>query len=481
MTASEAFPDMVTNNQRRATKIVATLGNVSSDPDCLRRLIEAGVNVFRLNFSHGTQEEQGARIDAIRQIETETGMPTCILADMQGPKYRISEVADGVAIKAGDLITFDQDEAIGSAIRVGMPHPEIFAAMYPGARFLMDDGKLVLVVKSLSDDSFVAEVVVGGPLKSRKGVNIPDIVLDTKPLTDKDLSDLEFALSKNVDWVALSFVQRASDMVEARALVGKRAALMAKIEKPAALKELGAIIEASDGIMVARGDLGVELPPEDVPAWQKKIIAKCRLVGKPVVVATQMLESMITAPAPTRAEASDVAGAVFDGTDAVMLSAETAAGQYPIESVEIMARIVRAAEAHIREDAASKYAQLPVEPTVYHAVARASVALADAVDADVMVAFSTSGNTAIRIARERPDTPFIVMTPHMEVQRRLALLWGTTTAHSAYSHDFENAIAEAADLVRKNGMASNGGHIVVVAGMPFGIAGTTNSMRVVRI
>ena len=472
---------MVTNGQKRATKIVATLGNVSSDPDSLRRLIEAGVNVFRLNFSHGTQEEQGARIDAIRQIETETGMPTCILADMQGPKYRISEVADGVAIKAGDLITFDQDEAIGSAIRVGMPHPEIFAAMYPGARFLMDDGKLVLVVKSLSDDSFVAEVVVGGSLKSRKGVNIPDIVLDTKPLTDKDMSDLEFALSKNVDWVALSFVQRASDMVEARALVGKRAALMAKIEKPSALKELGAIIEASDGIMVARGDLGVELPPEDVPAWQKKIIAKCRMVGKPVVVATQMLESMITAPAPTRAEASDVAGAVFDGTDAVMLSAETAAGQYPIESVEIMARIVRAAETHIREDAASKHAQLPVEPTVYHAVARASVALADAVDADVMVAFSTSGNTAIRIARERPDTPFIVMTPQMEVQRRLAILWGTTTAHSAYSQDFENAIAEAADLVRKNGMASNGGHIVVVAGMPFGIAGTTNSMRVVRI
>ena len=481
MTESEAFPDMVTNGQKRATKIVATLGNVSSDPDSLRRLIEAGVNVFRLNFSHGTQEEQGARIDAIRQIETETGIPTCILADMQGPKYRIGEVADGVDIKAGDQITFDQDKAIGSATRVGMPHPEIFAAMYTGARFLMDDGKLVLVVKSLNDDSFVAEVVVGGSLKSRKGVNIPDIVLDTKPLTDKDMSDLEFALSKNVDWVALSFVQRASDMVEARALVGKRAALMAKIEKPSALKELGAIIEASDGIMVARGDLGVELPPEDVPAWQKKIIAKCRMVGKPVVVATQMLESMITAPAPTRAEASDVAGAVFDGTDAVMLSAETAAGQYPIESVEIMARIVRAAETHIREDAVSKHAQLPVEPTVYHAVARASVALADAVDADVMVAFSTSGNTAIRIARERPDTPFIVMTPHMDVQRRLAILWGTTTAHSAYSQDFENAIAEAADLVRKNGMASNGGHIVVVAGMPFGIAGTTNSMRVVRI
>ena len=465
----------------RSTKIVATLGNVSSSPEMLTSLIAAGVNVFRLNFSHGTREEQGLRIDAIRALEAKTGVPTCILADLQGPKFRVGEIAKGTIVKADERITFDLDTKKGNANIVGLPHEEIFKAIFPGARLLMDDGKLVFRVVSVDTKKFVADVLVGGPLKSRKGVNLPDMTLDTNPLTSKDLDDLNYALDKGVDWVALSFVQRASDVIAARTIVGKRAVLMSKIEKPAALKELSDIIAASDGIMVARGDLGVELPPEHLPGWQKTIISKCRLVGKPVVVATQMLESMIDAPAPTRAEASDVAGAVFDGADAVMLSAETAAGQYPVESVEFMARIVSSAEAHILSDPTSGPGKLPVEKSVYHAVARTSVGLAETVEAKVMVAFSSSGNTAVRIARERPAIPFLVMTPHLEVRRKLCLLWGTYTAASAYSDDFESAITEAIFEIRKRGMAGTGQQVVIVAGMPFGIVGTTNSMRVVTL
>jgi pyruvate kinase len=466
---------------QRATKIVATLGNVSSSPEMLGKLATAGVNVFRLNFSHGTREEQGARIDAIRALEAKTGNPSCILADLQGPKFRVGKVADDTVVISGERIVFDLKTDMGNAKIVGLPHAEIFKAMYPGARLLMDDGKLVFKVVSVDTESFEAEIIVGGPLKSRKGVNLPDIILDTTPLTEKDLADLAYALEKGVDWVALSFVQRASDVIAARTIVGKQAALMSKIEKPAALKDLDDIIAASDGVMVARGDLGVELPPEQVPGWQKTIISKCRMVGKPVVVATQMLESMIEAPTPTRAEASDVAGAVFDGADAVMLSAETAAGHYPVESVEFMARIVTAAEAHIRSDPASGPGELPVEHSVYHAVARTSVALAETVEAKAMVAFSSSGNTAVRIARERPGIPFLVMTPHPDVQRKLCLLWGTHSAASAYSEDFESAITEAITEIRRRGMAGTGQQVVVVAGMPFGIVGTTNSMRVVTL
>lgn len=467
--------------QARSTKIVATIGNVSSDPAKLRQLHDAGVNVFRLNFSHGTQADQGARIDAIRAMEVDTGMPTCILVDLQGPKFRVGLVEDGIVVKAGSQIVFDMKTNTGNEARVGLPHPEIFKAMYPGARLLMDDGKLVFKVVTIDDASFTVEVIVGGPLKSNKGVNLPDIILDTNPLTEKDRKDLEFALKKGVDWVALSFVQRVTDIVAARTIIGKQAGIMAKIEKPAALDDLRNIIDAVDGVMVARGDLGVELPPEQVPGWQKTIISKCRMIGKPVIVATQMLESMIEAPTPTRAEASDVAGAVFDGADAVMLSAETAAGRYPIEAVEFMSRIVIEAESHISKHPESGPGQLPVEHSVYHAVARTSVSLAETVEARVMVAFSSSGNTALRIARERPSIPFLVMTPNLNVQRRLGLLWGTRTAASAFSEDFESAITEAIDEIKSRDLAGRGQQIVVVAGMPFGIEGTTNSMRVVTL
>ena len=463
------------------TKVVGTIGNVSSSPGMLAGLFESGLDVFRLNFSHGTREEQGARIEAIRALEVEYGQPTCILADLQGPKFRIGMVEEGVTVNSGDLVTFSLDHEEGNSRVIGLPHPEIFAAMFPGATLLMDDGKLAFKVVSLDKSTFKARVIFGGSIKSQKGVNFPDIVLDTSPLTEKDREDLAFALEKGIDWVALSFVQRASDVIAARAIIGKKAALMSKIEKPAAIAELDDIIAASDGVMVARGDLGVELPPEQVPGLQKTIISKCRLVGKPVIVATQMLESMIESPIPTRAEASDVAGAVFDGADAVMLSAETAAGNYPMASVEFMRRIVGAAEKHIQDNPSSGPEELPVEPSVYHAVAKASVALAKTVDAKVMVAFSSSGNTAVRIARERPETRFLVMTPNQGVRRKLCLLWGIQTGLSTQSDDFESAITEAVAEIRKLGLADNGDQIVVVAGMPFGIVGTTNSMRVITL
>lgn len=465
----------------RDTKILATVGSACESASELAALLDAGANVFRLNFSHSTQVEHGARIKAIRALETERQQPSCILADLQGPKHRLGEVSAGTIVEVGDTVTFDQQEEPGSSARLSLPHPEIFAAIIPGARLLIDDGKLVCRVTTIRDDSFDAEVIAGGKVKSRKGVNLPDIILDTKPLTEKDLADLEFALKQGVDWIALSFVQQASDIIDARRIIGRRAGLMAKIEKPSALSGLDDIIAASDGIMVARGDLGVELPPEMVPGWQKKIVARCRMVGKPVVIATQMLESMIESPSPTRAEASDVAGAVFDGADAVMLSAETAVGNYPVDAVGMMARILESAEAHIAQNPEASLPQLPVEPSIYHAVAKAAVALADSIEAKAIVAFTTSGNTAVRIARERPKIPLLLMTPNITIQRRFNLLWGTQSAASQLTEDYEVAISDALTTVQANKIAGSGDQIVVIAGMPFGVAGTTNSIRVVSL
>ena len=464
----------------RFTKIVATLGFASEAPEQIEALVAGGVNVFRLNFSHGTQAEHAARIKSIRAVETKVGHAIGILADMQGPKYRIGDVVDGAVLSEGQMLRIDQNPEIGDQNRVYLPHSEIFDALLPGHALLLDDGKLRLAVRELGADFMVAEVMVGGPLMSRKGVNIPDVKLATSPLTEKDLSDLAFALDHGVDWVALSFVQSASDVLQARSIIGNRALLMSKIEKPAALTEIDDIIQASDGIMVARGDLGVELPPEQVPSVQKNLVGKCRQIGKPVLVATQMLESMIHAPTPTRAEASDVATAVFDGADAVMLSAETAAGQYPQEAVEIMARIVIAAEDHIRKHPHDGPMRMEIEPSVYHAVAHAAAGLATAVEARALVAFTASGNTAVRIARERPGMPFIVFTPSKDVSRRLALLWGAQTKMQAET-GYEEAIEEARLALQAENIVSTGDAMVVVAGMPFGLAGSTNSMRVVQI
>lgn len=462
------------------TKILATIGDKTGTEDMLIKLVESGINMVRLNFSHGTQDEHAARIKVIRNVEKKTGQPLGILADMQGPKYRVGVVKEGVVLTEGQEFIFTMDECEGDETRVYLPHEDIFRVILPKTTILMDDGKLRLRVSQVGTREFTAIVQTGGPLKSRKGVNVPDVVLDTKPLTPKDLSDLAFALEHGVDGIALSFVQRASDVIEAKALIKGRAFVLSKIEKPAALDDIDDIIAASDAIMIARGDLGVELPAEVVPSVQKRLLRKCRQVGKPVVVATQMLESMIEAPTPTRAEASDVANAVFDGADTVMLSAETAAGAYPIEAVSIMARIIGNTEAHIAKHPQDGPAQLKVEPSVYHAVAQAAVKLADDINAAALVVFTATGNTAVRVSRERPQLPLVVMTPEIDVQRRLSMLWGARSYLQGET-DYETAVQEARHLVLSQNIGTPGQQIIVVAGIPFGKSGSTNSMRVVDL
>ncbi len=464
----------------RATKILATLGYASESEEQITKLVQAGVNMFRMNFSHGTHEEHLMRIKNVRAVEKKLSKPIGILADMQGPKYRIGIVEEGLSLIEGNLVQFDLDDKIGNSERLPLPHPEIFEALYPGARLLIDDGKLELNVRTISNDIFSAEVLIGGPVSSRKGVNVPDIKLNTDPLTEKDLIDLEFALVNGADWIALSFVQSVSDVLLAKARIAGRAQLMAKIEKPAALLEIKDIINASDAIMIARGDLGVELDAAEVPSVQKRLIYQCRKVGKPVVVATQMLESMIASPTPTRAEATDVAGAVFDGADTVMLSAETAIGKYPVEVVETMANILISAENHINYFSFDGPAPLEVEPSIYHAVAKASVALAQTIKAKAIIAYTASGNTAVRIARERPAIRLFVSTPEQNVQRRLSILYGATTILQAET-DYEKALSITKKiLIKENAVAKNDA-IVVVAGFPFGLAGSTNAIRVEHI
>jgi len=462
------------------TKILATIGDHTGTEEMLEKLVESGVNMVRLNFSHGSQADHAKRVQAVRAVSQKTGKPIGILADLQGPKYRIGVVKDGIILEEGQEFIFTLDEVEGDNQRVHLPHEDIFRVILPKTTILMDDGKLRLTVTKVDNRHFTAIVKTGGPLKSRKGVNVPDVVLDTKPLTTKDLADLDFALEQGVDGVALSFVQRASDVIEAKALIKGRAFVLSKIEKPAALDDIDDIIAASDAIMIARGDLGVELPAEVVPSVQKRLLRKCRQVGKPVVVATQMLESMIEAPTPTRAEASDVANAVFDGADTVMLSAETAAGAYPIEAVSIMSRILANTEAHIAAHPQDGPAQLQVEPSVYHAVAQSAVKLADDIDAAALVVFTASGNTAVRVSRERPQVPLIVMTPEESVQRRLSMLWGARSFLQAET-DYETAVEEARQLVLSEKIGHSGQQIIVVAGIPFGKSGSTNSMRVVDL
>ena len=473
----------------RSTKIVATLGPSSSQKHEIASLVDAGVNVFRLNFSHGSHEEQANRVRNIREIEAETGRPIVILADMQGPKYRIGSVDAPFEIAEGQTILFYLPDDAGAVpasclgtdgTKLPLPHPEIMAALIPGARLLMDDGKLRFAVKSVKSDHFIATVTTGGMVSSRKGVNLPDVPLDVTALTDKDRLDLEFVLPLDIDWIALSFVQRAQDILDARAIIKGRAGIVAKIEKPTALVEIDGIISAADGIMVARGDLGVELPPQAVPSIQKQLVTKCRSVGKPVIVATQMLESMIKAPTPTRAEASDVAGAVFEGADAVMLSAETAAGDYPRQAVEMMAAIAGEAEAHIVAHENDGPPPLEVENSIYHAVAEAAARLADVIDAAAIIVFTASGNTAVRIARERPKRPILVLSPSVAVERKLQLLWGVQTSQQAET-GYEDAVDGAIKLVLERGIAQQGQSIVMVSGLPFGLAGSTNALRVIAL
>lgn len=464
----------------RSTKIVSTVGTATDGTSKLKSLIKAGVNVFRLNFSHGNHGDHLKRITNIRSVANEVGCNVAILADLQGPKFRIGEVKSDIKVIKGNNYIFDKNAEIGDFSRVNLSHDEIYESLSIGSNILMDDGKLQFVVKKISKDKINTEVVVGGYIKSNKGINLPDVVINTNPLTPKDIEDLKFILNQDVDWIALSFVQKLSDVEEVKKYIGDKAGVIAKIEKPSALKELKSIIGACEGIMVARGDLGVELPPEEVPGIQKDIILECRQAGKPVIVATQMLESMIDLPSPTRAEASDVATAVFDGADAVMLSAETAVGLFPTEAVTIMDRIICSAEKHIKSHRGDGPQNLKVENFVYNAVSHSAVSLAESVKAKAVVAFTASGNTAYRMARERPNLLLVVMTPDEKVKRRLSLLWG---AYSFFSkvQGYEAAIEEARQIIRKQKFAKNGDAIVVVAGMPFGISGSTNSIRVVDI
>ena len=467
-------------NYLRSTKIVATVGTATDDIQKIKSLIKAGVNVFRLNFSHGNHGDHLKRITYIRSAENELGCNVAILADLQGPKFRIGKVKEDIKVIKGSTYNFDKKTEIGDFSRVNLSHDEIYESLSIGSNILMDDGKLQFRVKDISKNIIKTEVIVGGYIKSNKGVNLPDVVLNTSPLTSKDIEDLKFILNQEIDWIALSFVQKLRDVEEVKKYIEDKACIIAKIEKPSALKELNKIIGACDGIMVARGDLGVELPPEEVPGIQKDIILKCRQAGKPVIVATQMLESMIESPSPTRAEASDVATAVFDGADAVMLSAETAVGSFPIETVTIMDRIIFSAENHIKMHPGDGPQNLKVENYVYNAVSRSAVSLAEAVNAKAVVAFTASGNTAFRMARERPNLLLVVMTPEVKVKRKLSLLWG---AYSFFSkvQGYEAAIKEAREIIKIEKLAEQGDAIVVVAGMPFGVSGSTNSIRVVDI
>ena len=464
----------------RSTKIVATLGPSSNTENKIKKLIFAGVNVFRLNFSHGSHDDHLSTINIIRRIETKFKLQLGILADLQGPKFRIGKVENNVKLKVNDLFILDKEKEIGSRKRAYLGHNDIYKSIKINAIILIDDGKIKLKVLSKNKDILETKVLVGGNLSSNKGVNLPNLILDTKPITAKDRNDLTFILENEIDWIALSFVQKVNDVKYVKKIIKNKKPLISKIEKPSALNDLDQIIELSDGIMVARGDLGVELPPSNVPGIQKNIIMACRILGKPVIVATQMLESMINTPVPTRAEASDVATAVFDGADAVMLSAETAVGQYPVDSVNTMSNILEATEMHIKLHPHDSPRALKKENSIYHAVSNAAVNLAETVNAKAIVAFTASGKTAFRISRERPDLLLIVMTPENIVRRKLSLLWGARSFLSKVQ-GYEAAIKEAREIIKINKLAKVNENIIVVAGMPFGIEGTTNSIRVVTI
>jgi len=470
-------------HRNRKAKIVATVGPASTDSATLEAMFRAGADVFRLNFSHGTHDDHKKRFDILRALERSLNRPIGILLDLQGPKLRIGTFAAGkVMLEAGASFRLDLDrDQPGDGTRIALPHPEIFAALEPGARLLLDDGRIELRVDRFSHEHADTTVINGGVLSDRKGVNVPGVVLPLSAMTEKDRVDLAFGLTLGVDWIALSFVQRAEDIHEIRAIVQGRAGIVAKLEKPAAIGQLEAIVEAADAIMVARGDLGVEMPAEQVPAIQKRIVRVCRRVGKPVIVATQMLESMVGAPVPTRAEASDVATAIYDGVDAVMLSAESASGKYPLEAVTMMHNIIVQTEADPHYFESMEASQSPARPEIADAIGLAMRSVAHLLDVAATVAYTSSGYSALRLARERPRSPIIGMTPRLATARSLALVWGV---HAVLTHDVA-AVAEMAEFActtaLREGLAKSGQTIVIAAGMPFGAAGNTNLLHIAKI
>ena len=469
--------------RERRIKIIATLGPASATPEMCAKLFQAGVDVFRINMSHTQRETLPEKIAMLRALETQFNRPVGILADLQGPKLRVGAFGGdgGATLENGARFTLDSDPAPGTQKRVHLPHPEILTALEPGHVVILDDGKLRLVVEKASPTQAVTRVVVGGRLSSRKGVSLPDTTIAVSAMTEKDRSDAEAAAEAGVDWIALSFVQRPEDMADLRKIVQGRALAMAKIEKPQALSRLEEIIDASDSIMVARGDLGVEMPLEQVPGIQKRITRAARRAGKPVIVATQMLESMITSPVPTRAEVSDVATAVFEGADAVMLSAESAAGQFPIEAVSMMNRIAEEVESESVYRSILEAQRAEPEATGADAIAKAAHEVADALNLKIIAAWTSSGSTAFRLARERPNSTVIALTPNRATARRLTLVWGVHAVVTKDASDIDDMASRACKFAVREKFAKLGDRIIVVAGVPFGTPGATNMVRIAFI
>ena len=465
----------------RNVKVLATLGPASASEEKIRALFEAGADGFRLNMSHGAHEDVRAMYESIRRVEADLDRPIAVLVDLQGPKLRVGEVAKGAELKVGQEFRLNLSHGPGDATAAELPHKEIFDVLEVGHTLLLDDGKLRLEVVEAGEDYAVTRVVVGGPLSSNKGVNVPDVILPVPALSAKDRRDLDFALSMDVDWIALSFVQRPADVAETKKIVAGRAFVMAKIEKPRALDHLDEIIDVADGLMVARGDLGVELPVEQVPTIQKSITRAGRRAGKPVVVATQMLESMIDAPVPTRAEVSDVATAVFDGADAVMLSGESAMGAYPVEAVAMMDRVAQSVEHDDQFRVAMDAGRIEPETTTADAITMAARQVADTLNAAAIVCYTASGSTGLRASRERPDVPILVLTPVAQTARRLALAWGVHCVQTEDASSFLDMVIRASRVAEGEEFAASGDRLVITAGVPFGTPGRTNVLRIATV
>jgi pyruvate kinase len=463
----------------RRAKIIATLGPASSDEGTIERLFEAGADLFRINMSHTPQDRMRELVATIRRVEARQGRPIGILADLQGPKLRVGSFSGGSAmLTKGEQFVLDSDSASGDGARVYLPHPEILAGLQPGHTLLLDDGKLRLRAEETTSTRAVTRVEVGGKLSDRKGVSLPDTVIPFSALAEKDRSDLEAALDAGVDWVALSFIQRPEDIAEAKKITRGRAAVMAKIEKPQAVSRLAEILDHADALMVARGDLGVEMPLEKVPGIQKQMTRTARRAGKPVVVATQMLESMIASPVPTRAEVSDVATAVYEGADAIMLSAESASGQYPVEAVATMNRIAEEVENDPTYRSIVQAQRAEPEATGADAIAAAARQIADTLDLCAIISWTFSGSTALRVARERPSTPVIAISPNLSTGRRLSLVWGVHCVVATDARDQDDMVDRACRIAVKDGFADPGKRVIIVAGVPLGTPGATNMVRI---
>ena len=480
---------MLLDLHSKHTKIVATIGPASRDGETLRAMIRAGMNVARINFSHGNHQIHGDAIDTVRRIAAEEGAVVAVLCDIQGPKIRIGKLKqEPMMLEAGDAITLTLDDVIGSNGLVSLPHPEFVQDIKPGTTLLLDDGNLQFHVAETSARNIVCDVVVGGALKSRKGVSAPNTKLTLSAITEKDRQDIEFALSKNCDYMAMSFVRSADDIRELQSLMkrlGKQAAVIAKIEMGEALDNIEDIIHSCAGIMVARGDLGVETPAEEVPLHQKRIIALCNAAAKPVITATQMLESMTRNPRPTRAEASDVYNAIIDGTDAIMLSAESASGAYPVRAVEVMTKIAMIAEQHLKNAGPQSNAAPVIRPTdnqssgyISDAISKATFGISKIIRPTAIVTTSLSGYTTRRVAKERPATPILCMTPSPITQRRMALVWGVIPLLVQEFGTIDEMISIIVRAAHDKKLVTRGDRLIIIAGVPFGIDGQTNLLKI---